>query len=83
MKEMLLGANAIAALVVALFFVRFWRNTRDRFFIFFSVAFLIDAIVRIALGLGHWSEDTEPFIYLGRLLSFGIIIAAIVDKNRK
>ena len=56
MKEMLLGANAIAALTVALFFLRFWRNTRDRFFIFFALAFLIDAIVRIALGLGHWSD---------------------------
>lgn len=83
MTEMLLGANALAALVVALFFLRFWRSTRDRFFIFFAVAFLIDAIVRVALGLGHWSEEREPFIFLGRLLSFTIIIAAIIDKNRK
>ena len=83
MNEMLLGGNAVAALVVALFFLRFWRNTRDRFFVFFAAAFLIDALVRVALGLGHWSEDREPFIYLGRLLSFLIIIAAIVDKNRK
>jgi uncharacterized membrane protein HdeD (DUF308 family) len=83
MNEFLLGANAVAALVVALFFLRFWRSTRDRFFIFFAVAFVIDAVVRVELGLGHWSQEQEPFIYLGRLLSFVIIIAAIVDKNRK
>jgi hypothetical protein len=80
---MLIGANALAALTVALFFLRFWRSTRDRFFVYFAVAFLIDAIGRVVLGLGPWSKEREPLIYLGRLLSFGLIIAAIVDKNRK
>ena len=32
MEQILLGANAMASLVVGLFFLRFWRDTRDRFF---------------------------------------------------
>jgi hypothetical protein len=83
MNTMLLGANAMAALVASLFFLRFWRDTQDRFFLFFSVAFFIDAINRVALALSNFSEETEPFFYLVRLLSFILILAAIVDKNRK
>jgi uncharacterized membrane protein HdeD (DUF308 family) len=80
---LLLGANAMAALVASLFFLRFWRNTRDRFFLFFAVAFLIDSATRVVMGLTMLPEDSEPLFYLARLLSFAIIIAAIIDKNRK
>lgn len=80
---MLLGANAMAATVVAVFFLRFWRDTHDRFFLFFAVAFFIDGVNRVVLALSAYSEETEPFFYLVRLLSFTIILIAIADKNRK
>ena len=83
MYTMLLGANAMAAALVGLFFLRFWRDTRDRFFLFFAVAFFIDSVNRVVLALSMFSEETEPFFYLVRLLSFLLIIAAIIDKNRK
>jgi uncharacterized membrane protein HdeD (DUF308 family) len=83
LNTLLFGANAMAALVASLFFLRFWRSTRDRFFLFFAVAFLIDAVARVVLGLSVFPEESEPLFYVARLLSFAIIIAAIVDKNRK
>jgi uncharacterized membrane protein HdeD (DUF308 family) len=83
LNTLLFGANAMAALVASLFFLRFWRNTRDRFFLYFAVAFLIDAVSRVVLGLSVVPKESEPLFYLARLLSFAIIIAAIVDKNRK
>ncbi|HWQ36141.1 MAG TPA: DUF5985 family protein [Blastocatellia bacterium] len=83
MNLMILGANAMAALVAALYFLRFWRDTHDRFFLFFAVAFVIDAFSRVALGLTSISAEAEPFFYLVRLFSFLLIFAAIVDKNRK
>ena len=83
MNTMLLGANAMAATVAGLFFLRFFRDTRDRFFMFMAVAFFIDAINRVILALSTVSEETEPFFYLARLLSFTIILAGIADKNRK
>lgn len=82
MKLFLLGANAVAALIVALFFLKFWRDTRDRFFLFFAAAFGIEAVNRFAQSLSSFSEETEPIFYLVRLISFLLILAAIVNKNR-
>ncbi|MFN7944829.1 MAG: DUF5985 family protein [Blastocatellia bacterium] len=83
MNLMLLGANAIAALLAGLFFLRFWRDTHDRFFLFFAVSFSLDGVSRIALGLTTISAEAEPFFYLIRLFSFLLILAAVIDKNRK
>jgi hypothetical protein len=83
MYTMMLGAIAMSATVAGLFFLRFWRDTRDRFFLFFAVAFFIDAVNRVVLALSVYSEETEPFFFLVRLLSFSLILIAIADKNRK
>jgi hypothetical protein len=79
----LLGATAMASLVAALFFLRFWRETGDRFFLYFAVAFGMEGLNRSVLGLSTVSQETEPFFYLVRLVAFLLILAAIVDKNRK
>lgn len=83
MEQMLLGANAMASLVVGLYFLRSWRDTHDRFFLFFATAFAIEGLNRAALGLTDVSQESEPYFYLVRLASFLLILAAIVDKNRK
>ena len=82
MNAMMLGAIAMASLVAALFFLRFWRETRDRFFLLFAMAFFIEALSRAALGLTTTSQEYEPVFYIMRLLAFGLIIVAIVYKNR-
>ena len=81
-NSVLSGAVAMASFVAALFFLRFWRQTRDSFFLLFALAFAIDACSRFVLGLGHLSQETEPLFYLPRLLMFGLIIVAIIQKNR-
>jgi hypothetical protein len=80
--QVLMGATAMAAFVAAVFFAKFWQQTRDRFFLFFAAGFGLDAAIRAALGLGSPSDEFEPLFYLGRLAIFIIIIAAVVDKNR-
>jgi hypothetical protein len=82
LNAVILGAIAMASWVAAMFFLRFWKNTRDRFFLFFAVAFFAEALNRAALGLTTVSKEQEPFFYLARLLAFGLIIVAIIDKNR-
>ena len=82
MNQLMLGAVAMATLTIGLFFLRFWRKTRDRFFLFFAVAFFLEGVNRILLGLDHSSNENEPVYYLVRLLSFVLILIAIVDKNR-
>jgi hypothetical protein len=82
MNQLLLGAIAMASLTVGLFFVKFWRKTRDRFFLFFATAFGLEAINRALLGSYQESSEHEPVFYLIRLISFLLILAAVVDKNR-
>ena len=81
-NSVMTGAVAMASLVAALFFLRFWRQTRDSFFALFAVAFAIDAASRFVVALAHLSDETEPFFYVPRLVTFGLIILAIVLKNR-
>ena len=82
MHDFLLGAIALASLVAGLCFFRFWRHSGDRFFIFFALSFWIEAANRCAMmALGTTNEDA-PLHYLVRVLAYGLIIAAIVDKNR-
>ena len=79
---MLMGAVAMASFVVTLFFPCFWTQTRDPLFLFFSAAFALDTLSRVALSMSHPSDELEPFYYVARLVMFGLIIAAIVQKNR-
>ena len=78
----MLGAIAALSATVALFFLRFWRQTRDSFFILFAAAFLLEAVNRVALAVVTYADEDEPVFYLIRLLSYGLIIVAIWRKNR-
>jgi uncharacterized membrane protein HdeD (DUF308 family) len=79
----LMGAVAMASFVAMLFFLRYWRQTSDGFFLLFAAAFGVDAATRTILALWRLPEDTEPLVYLARLVTFGLIIAAIALKNRR
>ena len=82
MNTLILGAIAMASSIAALFFLRFWRRTRDPLFIWFALAFAVDAITRVALGLGDAVSEQESLIYLARLVTFALIVAAVIQKNR-
>jgi uncharacterized membrane protein HdeD (DUF308 family) len=81
-NSVLLGAVAMASLVAALFFLRFWRQTRDGLFLLFALAFGVDAAMRLLLGLSHVAAEQEPFFYMARLATFALIVGAIMQKNR-
>jgi Family of unknown function (DUF5985) len=82
MVQMLMGGIAMGWAVAGLFFFRFWRHTRDRFFLFFAASFWIEAINRLALGLWASASETNPVFYGIRLVSYGLILLAIWQKNR-
>ena len=82
MHDFLLGAIAVASLVAGLCFLRFWRHSGDRFFIFFALSFWIEAANRGAMMALATTNEEAPLHYLVRVLAYGLIIAAIVDKNR-
>lgn len=82
MNQMLMGGIAVGWLVAGLFFFRFWRHTRDRFFLYFALSFWIEALNRVALGLLAGSSENDPVFYGIRLISYGLILLAIWQKNR-
>ncbi len=71
------------ALVGASYFFRYWTKTRDSLFLKFGTAFLFMGVEKIVL-LTTESPNVEDryMIYLIRLASFGLIIYAIIVKNR-
>jgi hypothetical protein len=82
MEQMLMGAIATGWFVAGLFFFRFWRNSRDRFFLWFALSFWIEAAGRVALGLMSGSSEDNPTIYMMRIVAYGLILLAIWQKNR-
>jgi uncharacterized protein DUF5985 len=82
MDALLAGGIGVAALAAGLFFLRFWRQTRDRFFLFFCVSFWIEGAHRVLLFYNFGHDEATPLAYVPRLVAYGLIIAAIIDKNR-
>ena len=81
MTPFVAGVMCAEYLVAALFFIRFWRETRDRLFAMFAIAFAVLGTNRLLLTyLGEGEARTG--LYLVRLLAFLFILGAIVDKNR-
>ncbi|HEX4681191.1 MAG TPA: DUF5985 family protein [Gemmatimonadaceae bacterium] len=76
------GALAAGYLLAALFFLSFWRDTHDRLFGFFSSAFVLLALQRIALAWAMVSQRDTTLYYILRLAAFVLILIAILDKNR-
>jgi Family of unknown function (DUF5985) len=82
MNEMLIGAIAAASIAAGLFFFRFWRTTRDRFFLLFALSFWIEGVNRVVLYELAGLDDDAPVYFLIRLLAYGLILVAVIDKNR-
>ena len=81
MNDFLWGAIAALCLGIAVRFAWFWRNTRDRLFALFGLAFTALASYWILLEALHPADEVRHWFYLLRLLAFVLILVAIVDKN--
>jgi hypothetical protein len=76
------GAIVMGYAVTGLFFLRFWRQTQDRLFLIFSIAFFLLGAQRLSLALTTEMLESHTGLYLMRLFAFLLILVAIVDKNR-
>lgn len=79
----LLGAVAMGCLVAGLFFLRFWNDGRDRFFLLFAMSFFVEAASRLALAISARPNEGSAFLYGLRLLAYALILWAVVEKNRR
>ena len=82
MREFLCGALVMGSAVAGLFFLRFWRRTHERLFFYFALSFWILGVNWAFIPFAKHDEP-QTALYSLRLLAFGLIIAAILDKNRQ
>jgi hypothetical protein len=80
--DFIAGANALACATVALFFLRFSRETADRLFAIFALAFGVFAVNRLALALLEDAHEARTLVYLSRFLAFALIAYAILYESR-
>ena len=82
LSSFLSGAIFMGCFAIALHFLRLWRRTGDRLFGYFLGAFLMLAAERVVLAVVSAQNEFAPYVYLVRLIAFGLIIAGVIDKNR-
>ena len=75
------GAISMGFLIIGVFFLRFWRRTRDPLFLAFAGAFWLLAMGQALLALSGMPVEERTAIYLLRLAAFVLILAAIWRKN--
>ena len=76
------GANAMACIIAGVVFLTYWRDSRDRLFIFFAIAFWALAFQWIVIVPIDPADEHRHLFYLPRLVAFTLIAIGIVDKNR-
>ncbi len=79
--EFMLGGLVMGCFVTALFFLRFWRKTRDRLFAIFAIAFSLLGANWLLLAFTE-QDEINTWYYAVRLVAFVLILFAIIDKNR-
>jgi hypothetical protein len=83
LNDFLTGMAVCGCWGATVFFLRFWRVTRDRLFLFFAVGLFVLSLNWIALEIVQPVAETRHYFYVIRLFAFGCIIAGIWDKNRR
>ena len=82
MDQLVTGAIGMGYAVAGLFFLRFWRDTRDRLFGLFALALFVLAVNRVVVP-AVLPADSRESVYWVRLAAFSLILAAVIDKNRR
>ena len=75
------GVVTAGFLVAGLFFLRFWRRTKDVLFAAFAAAFALLAVNQAFAYLLDLGYEETSWVYILRVAAFLLIIWAIVGKN--
>lgn len=83
-NDLVWGATAMGCWTAGLFFLRFWRQSRDRLFLVFALAFWVLSLNWIVLCVSPSpSGESGSWAYIVRLAAFLLLLGGIVDKNRR
>ena len=81
--DFLSGAITMGFIVAGLFFLRFWKRTREGLFVAFALAFWLLALGQALLAFTEIPVEERSWLYLLRLAAFSLILVSIFWKNRK
>ena len=82
-NQFLWGALSASAVLAGLFFLKFWRRTSERLFLIFACAFWVLALNWIGLAVLGAEQESQHYLYVVRLVAFLLLIAGIIDRNRR
>lgn len=77
----LLGFITSCSLIAMLFFVRFWRSSRDPLFLAFAFFFFVQCFRESAVLNLRYPNEGNFWLFLLRLISVLLVLAAILWKN--
>ncbi|MGA0597657.1 DUF5985 family protein [Enterovirga sp. CN4-39] len=83
MLDFSFGAVAMGYLIAAVFFLKFWSQTRDELFAVFAAAFALLSLEQVLIAWSGLPKEEQTWFYLIRLFAFLLIIAAILRKNTR
>ena len=81
--DFLSGAIVMGFVVAGLFFLRFWKRTREGLFAAFAFAFWLLAVGQALLAFTDIPVEERSWLYLLRLAAFALILVSIWIKNRR
>lgn len=81
LEAFLLGVIATSSVTAGIFFLKFWKKTRDSLFLAFGLAFIVEGLNRCSVLFLAKPNEGSPYIYIVRLLAFLLILGAILHKN--
>jgi hypothetical protein len=77
------GAITMGFAVAGLFFLRFWKRTRERLFVAFALAFWLLGLGQALLTFTDIPVEERSWLYLLRLAAFSLILGSVWVKNRR
>lgn len=77
----LVGVIATSSVMAGVFFLKFWKRTRDFLFLAFAIAFIIEGLDRACVLMVERPNEGKPWMYLVNLFASGLILVAILKKN--
>ena len=81
--DFLSGAITMGFIVAGLFFLRFWKRTRESLFIAFALAFWLLGLTQALLTFSSIPIEERSWLFLLRLAAFLLILVSIWGKNRR
>jgi hypothetical protein len=83
MHPFLNGLSAGGSFVAGVLFLRFWRDSHERLFLWFGLAFWMFAVNWTAISVLPSVDESRYLYFVPRLTGFVLILIAIIDRNRR